>query len=265
MSLRDKSILLAVFFALLAFGVAGAEATSVTGQEADLHLIGIAVFQGRSTALIEDRTEGTQRFYEEGDALDGYVVKKIESNRVVLARDGAEFFLPLFALPEETLEDAPTKEEASPTDEAETKHARELKTTIKATARTKFLVPVSGEIASGFGYRQHPMGGERQFHRGIDIAAPYGRSVRATADGIVTFASRKWGLGKTVVIQHSDGWSSVYGHLSRILVSAGEKVEAGETIGNIGSTGISTGPHLHFELHKQGRAVNPATYLPLGK
>jgi murein DD-endopeptidase MepM/ murein hydrolase activator NlpD len=265
MSLVKKSVPLILCFALLAFGVDGTETISVAGQEADLHLIGIAVFQGRSTALIEDRMEGTQRFYEEGDALDGYVVKKIESNRVVLSREGGEFFLPLFALPEETLEDAPTKEEASPPDEAETKHAKELKTTIKAATRERFLVPVAGEIASGFGYRQHPMGGERQFHRGIDIAAPYGRSVRAVADGIVTFASRKWGLGKTVMIRHSDGWSSVYGHLSRIVVSAGDKVEAGETIGNIGSTGISTGPHLHFELHKQGRAVNPATYLPLGK
>jgi murein DD-endopeptidase MepM/ murein hydrolase activator NlpD len=249
---------------LAAFAAAPIIVFGEVGQEPELRLIGIAIFQGRATALVEDRAAGSERFYEEGDALGEYVVKRIESKRVVLVRDGAELSLPLFDTPDGTLDEA-DQEEGSSSDLVATKHAKELKQAVRQTAKTRFLIPVEGEIGSAFGYRQHPMGGGRQFHRGVDIVAPYGKSVRATADGIVTFASRRWGLGKSVVLQHSEGWSSVYGHLSRIVVSVGEKVQAGQTIGYVGNTGISTGPHLHFELHKQGVAVNPASYVPLGK
>lgn len=118
-----------------------------------------------------------------------------------------------------------------------------------------FRWPVQGLLTSRFG----PRG--RGYHRGIDLAAPYGREVRAAAAGVVVEAGWSAGYGRCVVIDHGDGRQTLYGHLSRILVSQGQRVGRGELVGLVGASGWATGPHLHFEVHVGGRAVNPLKYL----
>jgi len=120
--------------------------------------------------------------------------------------------------------------------------------------------PVDGKITSVFGNRKHPQNGQEQFHSGIDISVPTGTSVKTTADGIVSFAGWSGGNGNVVVIEHGNGFSTVYAHNSALLVSAGKTVKQGVQIASSGSTGNSTGPHVHYEVWKNGQQVNPATF-----
>ena len=113
-------------------------------------------------------------------------------------------------------------------------------------------------ITSGFGIRFHPILKRWRPHHGIDYAAPYGTPVHAVASGRVIFAGWRGGYGRAVVIKHKNGYSTLYGHLSRILVRVGQHVDQGQTIGLVGSTGLSTGPHLHYEVRHYGRRINPA-------
>lgn len=125
----------------------------------------------------------------------------------------------------------------------------------------KWADPVQGHVSSPFGMRTHPITGQRKLHTGMDIAAPSGTPVKAPADGRVSFAGYNSVNGNYVVIKHGEGRSTLYAHLASSSVHAGEQVEAGDVIGKVGSTGMSTGPHLHFEVQENGRPVNPATYL----
>lgn len=122
-------------------------------------------------------------------------------------------------------------------------------------------LPVDGVVTSGFGYRADPFEGTSRFHRGIDIAAPVGTPVGSLAAGTVTMAGERAGYGRVVMIEHDDGWRSVYAHCDRLDVQPGQRVQAGDPIATVGSTGRSTGPHLHLELHHQGRAVDPGKSL----
>lgn len=128
-------------------------------------------------------------------------------------------------------------------------------------ASTPSIWPVKGWVTSDFGSRRGPFGGGRDFHDGIDIAAQWGTPIVASADGVVTFAGNRGGLGKAVVIDHGFGIKSYYGHTSQIFVHEGQKVGRGAVVAHVGSTGHSTGPHLHYEIHVDGVAVNPAKYL----
>jgi murein DD-endopeptidase MepM/ murein hydrolase activator NlpD len=121
----------------------------------------------------------------------------------------------------------------------------------------------TGEISSEFGYRQHPIRDEVAFHEGTDVAAPRGTSIEASSAGRVTFAGTKGGYGKTIEIEHPGGWTTRYAHAEDMNVEEGDWVEKGQTIGQVGSTGQSTGPHLHFELRKSGRTFDPAQLLML--
>lgn len=122
--------------------------------------------------------------------------------------------------------------------------------------------PVIGGITSGFGMRRHPiLGGAPLFHTGIDISASYGTPVRASASGRVIFAGWYGGYGNMVILDHGGNISTVYGHLSRIVVKIGEEVAEGDVIGYVGSTGLSTGPHLHFEVRINGDPVDPLNWL----
>jgi murein DD-endopeptidase MepM/ murein hydrolase activator NlpD len=121
--------------------------------------------------------------------------------------------------------------------------------------------PSAGKISSGFGMREHPRFGGRRFHTGIDITLPKGTPLHATADGVVSFADRSGGNGNIVVIEHRHGLSSVYAHNTRNLVKAGQTVKRGEVIAYSGSTGVSTGPHVHYEVWRNGQSVNPAPFL----
>jgi murein DD-endopeptidase MepM/ murein hydrolase activator NlpD len=132
-----------------------------------------------------------------------------------------------------------------------------------AIASTGSMIwPASGPITSPFGWRVHPIFGTQRFHSGIDIGAEYGDAIRAADNGVVVFADWMGGYGKAVIIDHGHGISTLYGHQSQLLVSEGQRVNKGDIIGRVGSTGYSTGPHLHFEVRQNGTPVNPVGYLP---
>jgi murein DD-endopeptidase MepM/ murein hydrolase activator NlpD len=121
--------------------------------------------------------------------------------------------------------------------------------------------PVPGPVVSGFGTRTDPIGGGTGFHSGLDIAASSGTPIRSCRSGTVVIAGWQGGYGNAVVIDHGGGMATLYGHQSQIAVSVGEKVLAGEVIGYVGSTGNSTGPHLHFEVRISGNPVDPTPYI----
>lgn len=132
---------------------------------------------------------------------------------------------------------------------------------MRVLASTPTISPALGLITDGFGRRKDPITGRLAFHRGLDIAARRGSLVKAPADGIVVFAGRNGGLGHTVRISHDFGFTTVYGHLDKISVEAGEEVYRGQQVGLLGNSGRSTGPHLHYEVHLEGKAVNPLYYI----
>ena len=121
--------------------------------------------------------------------------------------------------------------------------------------------PVHGRITAGFGQRMDPFSGEDAFHPGVDIADPYGTDVVATGDGLVIEAEPDAGYGRSILIDHGDGITTRYAHLSRIFVVVGEQVKQGEIIGAIGTSGRTTGPHLHYEVRIHGTPVNPGRFL----
>jgi murein DD-endopeptidase MepM/ murein hydrolase activator NlpD len=121
--------------------------------------------------------------------------------------------------------------------------------------------PTDGPITSYFGYRLHPTAGVRKLHTGLDIGAPHGQAVVAAADGKVIMSDWYGGYGQAVVIDHGGGISTLYGHNSALLVSVGQTVLRGETIAKIGSTGVSTGPHCHFEVRVNGIPEDPLGWL----
>ena len=117
--------------------------------------------------------------------------------------------------------------------------------------------PVAGRMSSGYGQRRHPILGYTRMHAGIDFAARYGSPIYAVTDGVVAFAGRHGGHGNYVRIQHGGGLATGYAHMSRIAAVSGQRVRRGQVIGYVGSTGLSTGPHLHYELYRGGATVNP--------
>ncbi len=132
---------------------------------------------------------------------------------------------------------------------------------LKVLASTPSLAPVSGFFSDGFGWRRDPIDGSREFHKGVDIVAPNGTPVHAAADGLVTAAGRMAGYGSMIHLAHGYGLGTRYGHLSRVLVTPGQRVKRGDVIGLVGSTGRSTGPHLHYEVFRTGNQVDPRKYL----
>lgn len=124
-----------------------------------------------------------------------------------------------------------------------------------------FSWPVIGVITSPFGWRSNPFGGGPEFHQGLDIAAPMGTTVKAAAAGTIIMAQWYGGYGNYILIDNGNHYSTGYGHLSAIYVSRGQYVQRGQAIGAVGSTGYSTGPHLHFEVRVDGKPVDPAPRL----
>ncbi|OPC53800.1 M23 family peptidase [Elizabethkingia miricola] len=152
-------------------------------------------------------------------------------------------------------------------------------------------IPTNGQISSNFGVRKNPIPPKRivmagvnlpktdsagtatatvkptqdpevmQFHKGLDIAVPFGSDVRSAAQGTVIFAGQKGGYGNCVIVSHGNGLATLYGHLSSVLVSPNQQIKVGEVIAKSGNTGRSTGPHLHYEVHKNNTPVNPRLFL----
>ena len=121
--------------------------------------------------------------------------------------------------------------------------------------------PVDGQVSSSYGYRLHPKTGARDFHSGMDIAADPGLPVKATADGIVSYAGWSGGSGNLVALEHGFGFSTFFAHNRLVAVKVGQKVKRGDVLGYVGSTGNSTGPHLHYEVWKEGKALDPITFI----
>ncbi|MCK9196098.1 MAG: M23 family metallopeptidase [Syntrophales bacterium] len=121
--------------------------------------------------------------------------------------------------------------------------------------------PIDGRITSLFGSRANPVTGRVELHRGIDIAAPSGTNVKATADGVVSFSGWNGGGGNTVVIEHGHGFSSCYAHNRANKVTVGQRVKRGETVSYVGATGNATGSHVHYEIWQGGRVINPKQHM----
>jgi murein DD-endopeptidase MepM/ murein hydrolase activator NlpD len=130
---------------------------------------------------------------------------------------------------------------------------------------TPSIWPVQGWVTSGFGYRQDPFTGKREMHAGMDIVAPRGTPIVATADGKVIYAGWKSGFGRTVEIDHGWGIRTFYGHCNNIRVAVGKYVKRGEVIATVGATGQATGNHLHYGVTVNGNWVNPADYILSGR
>ncbi len=126
---------------------------------------------------------------------------------------------------------------------------------------TPFGWPVAGTISSPYGYRNHPVREERRFHTGVDLSVPSGSEVKATADGIVSFAGWTENSGIVVVVEHGHGFSTAYAHNRKALVRVGQRIARGDVIAMSGSTGVSTGPHVHYEIWRNGRHADPAGFL----
>lgn len=136
-----------------------------------------------------------------------------------------------------------------------------------AAGKVPYATPVTAanRFTSPFGMRTDPVRGGRRHHKGIDLAAPMGTPIYATADGVVTTSGRESGYGNVVRIEHAFGFTTLYGHMSRLRVEEGQQVSRGDRIGDMGTTGRSTGVHLHYEVHRDGEPVNPMTFLEAAK
>ncbi len=146
--------------------------------------------------------------------------------------------------------------------EREVRHINDrLRSDILRLASIPRGLPVNGYVTDGFGMRRNPFNGEgREVHEGLDIAVDFGTPVTATADGLVIYAAPHAGYGNLVIVYHSNGITTRYGHLSRISAEAGQRVKRSDQIGNAGSTGRSTGPHVHYEIRENYQPVDPLRY-----
>jgi murein DD-endopeptidase MepM/ murein hydrolase activator NlpD len=140
-------------------------------------------------------------------------------------------------------------------------HQEDMKAPVPNEPTSGFINPVEGfPVTSSFGNRVHPLSGEVRFHKGIDIGTPIGTPIRAAKDGKVIFAGWSDGYGKKILIDHGNGYETLYAHLDELLVKAGDRVSSGEVIGLSGGTGYVTGPHLHFEIQLNAVARDPLNY-----
>ncbi len=146
------------------------------------------------------------------------------------------------------------------------KYAILLNRTHRIKAKFEFtpsIRPLHGRLMSRYGWRAHPVTGRRRFHKGIDIAAWTGAPIQVTADGIVEYAGWSRSFGYVVVVDHNYGIRTIYAHCSQLLVDKNEIVKKGQVIAQVGSTGLSTGPHLHYEIRRWRQSLNPVAYLDL--
>jgi murein DD-endopeptidase MepM/ murein hydrolase activator NlpD len=139
--------------------------------------------------------------------------------------------------------------------------AQRLDQNLQLISATPAIAPVRGILTSGFGNRRDPITGQRAFHSGIDISAPPGKPVKVTADGIVVRTEEYGGLGRAVYVAHGFGIVTIYGHMSRIQVTPGQRLKRGQTVGLVGNTGRATGYHLHYEVQLDGKLVDPLSYI----
>lgn len=186
--------------------------------------------------------------------------KEVAINKITVSRADVENELKKY---QSTLEELQRQEDALAKESAEINaQIKKIMSTKKYSGGImKWPVPSCTLITSSYGSRIHPILKKRQLHTGIDIGARRGASIIAAAKGTVIVSGWKTGYGYTVIIDHGGGIATLYGHASKLLVRVGDNVASGETIAKVGSTGWSTGPHLHFEIRKNGEPVNPLKYV----
>lgn len=185
-----------------------------------------------------------------GSTKESIILANAMRNDKLIA--GSEIFLPGGKLAADTEVKIATKTKRG---------VRSATVKISGGAARNFRWPTMGRISSSFGWRRNPFGKRRIFHSGLDIAAPRGTAIRAAADGVVVHSGWMGGYGKTIVISHSKGLTTLYGHCSRLVVSKGARISRGQVIAHVGSTGRSTGNHLHFEVRVNGKPTNPLKHL----
>ncbi len=149
-----------------------------------------------------------------------------------------------------------------PTKTAKKLKTQEVKTVNSSNITNSMCLPVNGFVTSEFCYRVHPISGEYRFHSGIDIGAKQGENIKSSLDGTVAYVDEKGetSYGKYIMVRHSQGVTTLYGHCSKIIAKVGQIVKKGEVIAKVGSTGNSTGPHLHFEVKVNGVKLNPRLF-----
>ncbi len=218
----------------------------------------------------------TRQYYEIKKRLDFYKEQFNDLRTTIMTLKKEETrFKRLFSLEtkEEILENLDTSDYGSIDIELLKKQIEktmetvgEIKDYLRQQRDIYFATPIGmpvdkGYISSSFGWRKHPKNGKRLFHSGVDVAAWPGTPVRATADGIVSFAGWSGGSGKLIVIEHGFGYTTCYAHNRKIVVKVGQKVKRGDIIAYVGSTGNTTGPHVHYEVWVDKKPVNPKPFL----
>lgn len=135
---------------------------------------------------------------------------------------------------------------------------------VASAVASKFGMPLANykRLSSGFGYRKHPIGGGSKMHKGIDFSANRGTRILSADSGVIKYSGWKGGYGYTVIVDHQNGYETLYAHCSKLIADVGDNVNRGDLIAEVGSTGASTGNHLHFEVHKGGTAIDPEQFLP---
>ncbi|WP_071189549.1 M23 family metallopeptidase [Trichormus sp. NMC-1] len=213
--------------------------------------------QKNQIALIREQLLAQKSDYQAQAESQGELIQRLNSDRLALE-----------AAQNQLEKDSQNLEALIQQKVAEQK-AREAREAAQAKANSKiwirgtgiFAFPSDAPTSSPFGWRIHPILGYRRFHGGLDFAASYGSTIRAADSGTVIFAGWYGGYGKSLIIDHGKGITTLYAHCSELYVSEGQSVQKGQAIAAVGSTGLSTGPHLHFEVRRDGTPVDPANYL----
>lgn len=263
-----------------------------------IRIVGTASFQGKHTALIEDLNTHSDSFYKVGDPIYGYKITQIASDGIHLEKAGKKSFVafeptslrarasetdkkvvvantyvpspsPAGATAPNFYTDAP-KSKATTWDmwvpkasQGTTAKAPSMAGNIVANVGAgRFAIPVANfkKLSSAFGYRKHPIGGGSKMHKGIDLSANKGTRILAADAGTVTWSGWKGGYGYCIIINHHNGYETLYGHCSKLIADVGDNVRRNDLVGEVGSTGASTGNHLHFEIHKNGTPVDPEPF-----
>ena len=284
------------FVAALAF-IGATPAPYPAPDNLNIRIIGTASFQGKQTALIEDVNTHSDSFYKVGDPIYGYRITEISADGIRVEKNGGKYFV---AFQSDTLRarvDSPAEKPVVantylprqtgpvvpnlylPSTPAPNFYTEAPKSTqwdlwtqsagipkpaspVTADIGGRFAMPLRSykRLSSKFGYRKHPIGGGTKMHKGIDLAARSGTKIYAADSGTVKFSGWRGGYGRCLIIDHHNGFTTTYGHCSKLVADTGDNVRRGDYIAEVGSTGASTGPHLHFEIRNKDVPVNPANY-----
>lgn len=263
-----------------------------------LRMVGVATILGDTSVVLSHPGWKDQRTFQVGTSLSGYKIVSIQPGYTIFEKNGVHLWLlvgdgeatptskggevandvssaparnhKLASADAKVVADAPRTSFRSVNDirlatggvrPFEKSNPNEGMTFASSQLDGRFVVPVDGELSSGYGYRKRPMGGASRYHRGVDIAAKKGTPIRAAAAGVVKTVSRNWAKGLFVEVDHGSGYETHYFHMSGSAAKTGQTVRQGQVIGYVGSTGVATGPHLHLELHKNGQPQDPALYI----